>query len=94
MGILEFLRLRAVRCPRCRSTRCAPHTRIEKQYVAAEHQAYESTAGWVYGHREILVSFRHCLDCHGDFEERRRVVKKQKARGATRAKKFGGYGTE
>ncbi len=93
MGWLERLGLR-VRCPRCCSARCEARTRIEKQYVAGEHQAYESTAGWVYGHQEVLVSFRHCLDCRRDFAERRTVLRKHKARGATRAKKFGGYGTE
>ncbi len=94
MGILERIGLRAARCPRCRSTRWEARTRIDKQYVAGEHQPYESTAGWVYGHKEILVSFRHCLDCDADFGERRKVVKKQKARGAASAKKFGGYGTD
>ena len=62
--------------------------------MAGEHQPDESTAGWVYGHREILVSFRHCLECGDDFGERRSVVKAEKARGATSAKKFGGYGTD
>jgi len=62
--------------------------------VAGEHQPYESTAGWVYGHQEILVWFRHCVACHAEFAERRHVVKQHKARGAVSAKKFGGYGTD
>ena len=94
MGILERLGLRAVRCPRCGSTRCEARTRLEKRYVAGEHQPYESTAGWVYGHMEVLVSFQYCLDCQRDFAQRRKVLRKQKAHGAARAKKFGGYGTD
>lgn len=94
MGILERLGLRAVRCPRCRSVRYEARTRTEKHYVAGEHQPYESTAGWVYGHKEVLVSFFHCLECHQEFGEHRKVLKQQKARGAARAKKFGGYGTD
>ena len=62
--------------------------------MAGEHQAYESTAGWVYGHKEVLVSFQHCLDCDSEFAERRKVIDSHKARGAVRSKKFGGYGTE
>jgi len=93
MGILGWLGLGTARCPRCRSTHTEPRTRVEKEYVAGEHQAYESTAGWVYGHKEVLVAFRCCLECHDTFAERRKVVKTQKASGA-KAKKFGGYGTE
>jgi Zn ribbon nucleic-acid-binding protein len=94
MGLLERLGLRPLRCPRCRSARCESRTRTEKQYVAGEHQAYESTAGWVYGHREVLVTHRHCTACGHDFGERRKTLRAHKARGATAAKKFGGYGTE
>ncbi len=94
MGILERLGLRTLRCPRCRSTHYVARTRREKQYVTGEHQPYESTAGWVYGHKEILVTFCHCLDCHEEFGEKRRLLKNQKAHGAASAKKFGGYGTE
>ena len=94
MGLLSYLGLRAHRCPQCRSSRHEVRTRTEKQYVAGEHQAYESTAGWVYGHKEILITYRHCLDCGTDFAEHRKVVGHERARGATRSKKFGGYGTE
>jgi len=31
--------------PLCRSTRCETRERMEKQYIAGEHQAYESMAG-------------------------------------------------
>ena len=94
MKIIRYLRVLLLRCPRCGSRRNDTRTRTEKQYVAGDHQAYESTAGWVYGHKEILISFRHCLDCGEDFAGRRKVVKKRKARGARSAKRSGGYGTE
>lgn len=82
------------KCPRCRSKRYEARTRLEKEYVAGEHQAHESTAGWVYGHREIAVRFRHCLDCGADYGERRAAVGEERARGSRSAKRFGGYGTE
>jgi len=94
MGILDVLGRWRRRCPRCRSTRVETRTRTAKEYVAGEHQPYESTAGWVYGHREVQVSFRRCLDCGADFAERRTVLRREKARGATSAKKYGGYGTD
>ena len=43
------------KCPHCRSKQYEPRTHVEKEYVAGEHQAYESTAGWVYGYKEIAV---------------------------------------
>jgi len=94
MRLLECLGLRAARCPRRGSARSEPRTRTEKQYVAGEHQAYESTAGWVYGHLEVVVAYRTCTTCGHDFAERRTVASTHKARGATATKEFGGYGTE
>jgi hypothetical protein len=67
---------------------------VEKEYVAGEHQAYESTAGWVYGYKEIAVRFRRCRDCGADYGERRTLVSEKRARGSVSAKRFGGYGTE
>ena len=94
LGILERLGLRRFRCPRCGSTNIEARSRVDKEYVASEHQAYESTAGWVYGHKVVHVSFRECGDCCAEFALRRRVIKEEKARGATGAKRFGGYGTD
>jgi len=94
LGILERLGLRRPRCPRCGSANVEARSRVDKEYVASEHQAYESTAGWVYGHKEVHVSFQECGECRAEFAQRRKVIKKEKARGATGAKKFGGYGTE
>lgn len=81
-------------CPRCRSRRSQPRTRREKRYVAGDHQPYESTAGWVYGHEEVLVSYRSCLDCGEAFGDRRKVERREKAAGSARARVFGGYGTD
>jgi len=55
---------------------------------------FDQCGGEEYGHQEILVSFRHRLDCGRDFAERRTVLRAHRAPGATRAKKFGGYETE
>jgi len=92
MGILSrFLRPRS-RCPRCGSRASEERTRTEKEYVVGAHQPHESTSGWVAGHKEILVTYRHCPDCSTDFAERRKVVARHKLEGSDRTKKFGGYG--
>lgn len=94
MGLLEKLGLRKRRCPACGSERSEAGSRTEKEYVAGYHQPYESTAGWVYGHKEVRVEFRKCLDCGAVYAERRKVVAAHKAPGSRDSKKFGGYGTE
>jgi hypothetical protein len=85
LSLLTYLGLRAACCPRCRSTRHEERTRVERRYGAGERQAYESTAGWVYGYQELLVRFRHCLDCEADFREHREVIGRAKGRGARRS---------
>ena len=92
--LMRFLRPVPKKCPSCRSRRHETRTHIEKEYVAGEHQAYESTAGWVYGYKEIAVSVRCCLECGTDYGERRTEVGEKRARGSVSAKRFGGYGTE